>query len=266
MAKNSKIEWCDHSFNPWVGCQKISPGCDHCYAEGWAKRSGLVQWGPHADRRRTSAVNWRQPLKWANVARTARLGWENPDFTPPRRPRVFCASLADVFDNQAPEIWRSDLFALIEDTPELDWLLLTKRPENIREMIWPKWDAGLPSNIWLGFTAENQEWFDRRWPLVAQIPAVVRFCSYEPAIGPLRIGRASEPPKGLDWLICGGESGPRARMMDLQWARNARDDCSKAGIRFFFKQTTGKRPIPADLMVREFPGKEKDYVTRIGTI
>lgn len=119
MAANSKIEWTDHTFNPWLGCSKISPSCAHCYAEGWAKRSGLVKWGDHP-RRRTSAANWREPLKWNRAAEAAG-----------ERRRVFCASLADVFeDREELKPWRYDLWRLIEATPSLDWLLLTKRPEN----------------------------------------------------------------------------------------------------------------------------------------
>lgn len=128
MGENSTIEWTDHTFNPWVGCQKVSPGCDHCYAEGWSKRSGMVQWGPHGERKRTSEANWRKPIKWAKAVGPG-----------DKRPRVFCASLADVFDNRVPTQWRAELFNLIESTPGLDWLLLTKRPENIRKMLPDDW-------------------------------------------------------------------------------------------------------------------------------
>ena len=123
MAENSKIEWTDHTFNPWVGCTKVSPACDNCYAEAWAKRSGQVEWGNHP-RRVTSDSYWRQPIKWNRIA--ARDGV---------RRKVFCASLADVFDNQVDPQWRIDLFALINATPWLDWLLLTKRPQNIAKMV-----------------------------------------------------------------------------------------------------------------------------------
>ena len=122
MAENSNIEWCDHTFNPWIGCQKVSPGCDHCYAEAMMdKRYGRVQWGPHGERVRTSQNNWNMPLRWAKKANG-------------HRPRVFCASLADWLDNRAPREWRSDLGRVIEATPELDWLLLTKRPENYEKL------------------------------------------------------------------------------------------------------------------------------------
>jgi protein gp37 len=237
MAKNSKIEWTDHTFNPWIGCQKVSLGCDNCYAEKMMDhRYHKVQWGPHGTRIRTSQANWREPIKWDRAGRGIRQ-------------RVFCASLADVFDNQAPDGAREDLFLLIRRTPRLDWMLLTKRPENIANMLPTDWGNGWP-NVWLGATCEDQQHFDRRWPKLRDIPAVVRFISYEPAIAPLIIGNARP-----SWIICGGESGagPRTRMMDPGWARALRDECAAAAVAFFLKQMTRKAPIPDDLFVRQFP-------------
>jgi protein gp37 len=232
MGENSKIEWTDHTFNPWIGCQKVSPGCDHCYAEAMMDhRYGRVQWGPHGERKRTSAANWRKPRQWAKAANG-------------KRPRVFCASLADVFDNQVPGEWRSDLFDLIAATPELDWLLLTKRPENLVRMF----PTGRWENIWIGTTCEDQHHFDKRYPLIRGIRVPVHFVSYEPAIGPLSY-LWGKP----EWLICGGESGPSARMMDPAWARSVRDQCASSGVAFFMKQMTGKKPIPDDLLIRQFP-------------
>jgi protein gp37 len=229
MAENSKIEWTTHTFNPWIGCQKVSPGCDHCYAEAMMDhRYHKVQWGPHGERKRTSEA--------------ARLTGE--------RPRVFCASLADVFDNKVPADWRSNLFDLIAETPELDWLLLTKRPENMTKMLPPGWDAGWP-NIWIGTTAENQEQATRRGRILRDIPARVRFLSCEPLLS--EISFEAETLMALDWIIVGGESGGDARMMQAWWAEDIHDQCKAAGIYFFMKQMTGKRPIPANLMVREFP-------------
>lgn len=237
MAENSKIEWTDHTFNPWIGCQKVSPGCDHCYAEAMMDhRYGRVQWGPHGARKRTSLANWRKPLQWARRANG-------------RRERVFCASLADVFDNQVPPEWRADLFALIHATPELDWLLLTKRSENIRKMLPEGWGEGW-ANVWLGTTCEDQPNYDRRWPVLRATPARVRFISYEPAIGRLTLPTEGPHP---DWIICGGESGAGARFMRPDWARDLMNDCRQIGIAFFMKQMTGKKPIPHELMVREFP-------------
>jgi protein gp37 len=247
MGENSKIEWTDHTFNPWIGCQKVSPGCDHCYAEAMMDhRYHKVEWGPHGERKRTSEANWRKPRQWAKAARNA--GGII------KRPRVFCASLADVWDNQVPVQWRRDLFNLIYETPELDWLLLTKRPENIGDMLWAAiGEAELWPwpNVWLGTTAEDQKNYDRRLAALSKIPARVRFVSYEPAIGPLtpKTGIGTVP----DWIICGGESGRGARYMQPYWARLLLDHCADDGIAFFMKQMTGKAPIPADLLVRQFP-------------
>lgn len=242
MGENSAIEWTDHTFNPWVGCQKVSPGCDHCYAEGWSKRSGMVQWGPHGERKRTSEANWKKPINWAK-----KVGPGDA------RPRVFCASLADVFDNKVPTQWRDDLFKLIDETPGLDWLLLTKRPENIERLM--PYSSGVRPNVWLGTTCEDQPHYDRRWPILAAVPAAVHFISYEPALGPLEPhglwvrGRFTWP----DWLICGGESGPGRRPFDLAWANAVCDYCASSSIAFFMKQIDKVRPVPDDLMVREFP-------------
>lgn len=240
MAENSKIEWTDHTFNPWIGCQKVSPGCDHCYAEAMCNRYGWTEWGPHGERKRTSEANWKKPLAWNRAAQKAG-----------ERHRVFCASLADWLDNQAPQEWRRSLHALILATPDLDWLLLTKRIENYEKLA-PWKDSVIPGNVWLGVTAEDQANYDRRWPILRDIPARVRFISHEPALGLIYdIGHGHEVKP--DWLIMGGESGPGARTMDPQWASATRDVCAGLGIKFFFKQMTAKKPIPADLLVRQFP-------------
>lgn len=260
MAENSKIEWTDHSFNPWTGCTKVSPACDHCYAEGWAKRSGHVEWGPHGARRRTKPGIWNGPLKWNAEAKAKGI-----------RYRVFCASLADVFDNHRsilPE-WRRDLYDLIERTPHLDWLLLTKRPQNVKMFAPAMWlYDDWPAHVWIGTTVENQEEADRRIRHLLSIPAKVRFLSCEPLLAPLDLsphlwGRAEpctdcpdadcdcgamprhmlgEEPD-LAWVICGGESGPGARPMHPDWARDLRDQCAAAGVPFFMKQWGEYLPI-----------------------
>jgi protein gp37 len=252
----TKIEWANFVFNPWLGCQHVSEGCKNCYAEAMMdKRYGKVKWGPHGERVRTSDEYWKQPLRWAKRAREQRKDWElglglwSRHETFPR-PRVFCASLADVFDNQVPIEWRMDLFRLIAATPELDWLLLTKRPENIKKMSFDNFKEAWP-NVWLGTTCEDQPNFDHRWPILHKIPAAVRFISYEPAIGPLRLHLNGPHP---DWLICGGESGRGHREMLGHWESDIRHDCKQAGVSYFFKQMAGKRPIPADFpIVRQFP-------------
>lgn len=233
MAENSKIEWTHHTFNPWIGCQKVGPGCDHCYAEAWDAR-GLqrqeTRWGAHAGRTRTSPANWRKPLAWDRAAAAAG-----------ERHRVFCASLADVFDNHAsilPE-WRDDLWALIRATPHLDWMLLTKRPGNIAKMLPEDWGRGYP-NVWLGCTVVNQEEADRDVVKLFEVPAAVRFLSMEPLLGPIKIFDNSRGPDPdsllLNLIIVGGESGPGARPMHPDWARSLRDQCVAAGAAFHFKQ------------------------------
>lgn len=269
MAENTKIEWATHTFNPWTGCAKISPACDNCYAEGWAKRSGHVQWGSGQPRRRTSAKNWNLPRKWNLQAQIAQDAWarfkaEHPGLTDaelvaqgfikPERHRVFCASLADVFDNEVPMMWRADLFWLIHETPNLDWLLLTKRVGNAQRMIGEALtilsEAGVPMdcwpwpNVWLGATVVNQEEADRDIPKLLAVPAEKRFLSIEPMLGPIDLShwfsandlhQIDGGPK-LDWCIVGGESGPGARPMHPDWARSIRDQCAAAGVPFLFKQ------------------------------
>ena len=272
MGENSAIEWCDHTFNPWIGCQAISPACDNCYAAAWV--NGRLR-GNFSQRRRTVADNWRKPLRWDRMAKAAGV-----------RHRVFCASLADVFDNQVPEEWRADLWDLIQHTEHLDWLLLTKRPQNIAKML-PQPSTGWQNpgwpwpNVWLGTTVENQAEADRRILQLLAVPAAKRFLSCEPLLGPVRIlghlmegvdpghcaacggrhgftrcpntggiskTRTSVRPAdpgcqafrrkqfAIDWVIAGGESGPKARPMHPDWARDLRDQCAAAGVPFFFKQ------------------------------
>jgi protein gp37 len=227
MGENSKIEWCDNTFNPWIGCQKVSPGCDHCYAEAqnaFRKWNGGT-WGPHAPRKRTSDANWKNPIKWNNDAGVFKEEHGH-------RPRVFCASLADVFDNQAPSAWRQELFFLIRECDRLDWLLLTKRPQNILKMLPLDWGDGYP-NVWLGTTAEDQPHFDQRWKHLQEIPAIIKFISYEPALGPLRLPSDGPFP---NWLISGGESGGGARPVKRRWIRDIIADCRQHCVAVFHKQ------------------------------
>ncbi len=232
MGDTSKIKWTDSTFNPWIGCTNVSPGCDNCYAESMNAYRGWSEWGPRGKRRRTSDSNWRNPIKWDRKA-----SQEN------RRQRVFCASLADAFDNKAPEEWRADLFKLIKRTSNLDWQLLTKRPQNIARFLPNDWGEGY-ANVWLGITAEDQARYEQRWPILAAIPSVIRFVSYEPAIGPLNIEVFDNYP---DWLISGGESGAgqKTRVMDPMWARAVRDQCLMRKIAFFHTQWGDYRSNPA---------------------
>lgn len=239
MSENTKIEWCDHTFNPWEGCQKVGPGCDHCYAETRNARFAggtAINWGPGAPRRRTSASNWEMPKRWNDQASAF---WERHG----RRQRVFCASLADVFDNAVDPNWRADLFSLIHKTPRLDWLLLTKRIGNVEPMLGamnflygdnPSVLEMMPlPNVWIGATITNREEMLRDAPKLLAISARVRFWSAEPLLGDL-----GQVPKELlpEWVIAGGESGPGARPMHPTWARSLRDQCRQAGVPFLFKQ------------------------------
>lgn len=234
MAGLSKIEWTDSTFNPWVGCTKIErarhapSACDFCYAEKWAKRSGQVKWGNHA-RRRTTDSYWAGPVGWNRRSATFQSKYG-------RRQRVFCASLADVFDNQADPSWRIDLFKLIKQCDQLDWQLLTKRPQNIRKMLPADWGNGY-GNVWLGTTAEDAVAYQQRVSHLLELPAAVRFVSYEPALGPL--GPIAINGKTPDWIIFGGESGVRAdiaRPTKPEWVRKALSQCEAEGVAPFLKQ------------------------------
>ena len=233
MGKRTPIGWCDDTFNPWMGCQSVSPGCDNCYAEALVKRYGHADWGPHAERKRTAASTWAQPIRWNLASRLSK-----------RPALVFCSSLADVFDNKAPPGALDDLWRLIEKTPWLVWLLLTKRPQRIKQSLPGNWHRpanrfigksgdGVPHNVWLGISAENQTEYDRRWPILADIPCRRRFVSYEPALGPLDILKFQTRP---DWLIWGGESGPDSRPMQAKWALDITSQCERASIPVFGKQ------------------------------
>jgi protein gp37 len=227
MGANSRIEWTDHTFNPWMGCSKVSPACDGCYAEALMDlRYGKVQWGPHGERVRTAPANWKQPVKWNKEAAAAGT-----------RPRVFCASLADVFDNQVPPEWRADLFALIRATPNLIWLLLTKRPQNIVKMV-AAIDGGLPPNAALGTSVEDQVRFDLNVPALRKAKQLTSpafaFLSCEPLLGPL-VGMLHD----IDWVIAGGETDQgkhKARPSNPDWIRSLRDQSAAAGAAFHFKQ------------------------------
>ena len=230
MGQFSTIEWCDHTFNPWMGCTKVSPACDHCYAEQrMDHRLKRVSWGPGAARVRTSDNNWKDPLKWDRAA-------AQDD----NRPFVFCASLADVFDNEVDPAWRKDLFDLIEATPNLVWLLLTKRMGNVLKMTDPaRGGHALPRNVAIGATMANQAEYDRdRLKLVAvsaQRSPLFTFASFEPLLGPVVLDRNAP-----DWIIVGGESGPNARRMDPAWPRSMRGQCLDLGRVFNFKQNGGR--------------------------
>lgn len=317
MGANSKIEWCDHTHNRWMGCTKKSEGCANCYAEAMMdKRYGKVKWGPGGMRVRTSAQTWKQPLRWnketwRECVQCGYRGKVGPGETyylcrcgsretKPTRQRVFCGSLMDVGDDH-PSIlreWIEDLVRMIEQTPNLDWLLLTKRPGELYMVFGMFWGfEPWPENVWVGVSVEDQETANIRIPLLQSIPAAVKFLSCEPLLDHIDLSVAIEPDrfawdevnamddddepeefieeceaecdwvncghdlvvnpahreweerrrmvagfkmlthKGvINWVICGGESGPRARPVDPMWVRSLRDTCKEAKVPFFFKQ------------------------------
>jgi protein gp37 len=290
MGANSEISWTDATFNPWWGCVKVSPACTNCYAAAWAKRHG-TDWGPKARRRFFGEKHWNEPLKWNTKAAAEGV-----------RRRVFCASMADVFellpdghpdqDQMTAERYR--LWKLIGETPSLDWLLLTKRPENVIGMVPGSWlNEGFPRNVWMGTTAENQEYADLRVLHLLTIPAPVLFLSMEPLLSavdltpwmPLRRihcgNRVGEeggqfhgaewkgdehlhtgagphwfpavPFSGIHWVIAGGESGPGARPSDPAWFRSLRDQCQAAGVPFHFKQFGDWLPLASADEASHFP-------------
>lgn len=236
MGERTRIAWTEHTFNPWWGCERVSPGCQHCYAETFAKRTGNLVWGKNADRRRFGDKHWNEPLKWNRAAEAEG-----------RQHLVFCASMADVFEDRTDhDEDRARLWALIAATPFLTWQLLTKRPENVvgpnRWLTPPEWleePGDWPRNVWIGTTVEDQTRADERIPVLVGVPAPVRFLSCEPLLGPVVLDPSVDFP---EWVICGGESGPNHRPLNLDHARSLRDQCDAYGIPFFFKQVGGRLP------------------------
>lgn len=272
MSQNTAIEWCDATFNPWWGCTRISPGCDHCYAEHHARRFG-VRWGTTEPRRIASEKVWAEPVKWnaqrffecdcgyrgtlhqltTNIIHGcgSALRGREVNLRTTRR-RVFCASMSDWADGDAPEGARKRMWALIRATPNLDWLLLTKRSGNAERMLPEDWGDGY-ANVWLGATIVNQAEAERDVPKLLRTPARLRFLSCEPMLGPIDLEKPMPGPdlnqgggasmcqpwmiqSGIDWVIAGGESGRQARPMHPAWARSLRDQCAAANVPFLLKQ------------------------------
>jgi protein gp37 len=281
MGDKTLISWTDHTFNPWWGCARWSPGCKNCYADTLARRWGMDDlWHKNGPRRMMSENQWRQPARWNREAAAAGV-----------RAKVFCASMADVFeDHPAVTRGRKRLFGVIEDTPWLTWQLLTKRIENVAGMV--PWGGSWPANAWIGTSVENQDLADERIPELLRLDAApVRFLSCEPLIGPLNlIGQggdavgagiyalpdAPEYDDGepvcqdhgaenctqgctfVDWVICGGESGPGHRPMEIGWAESVVSQCQDARVPVWTKQDSGPRSgqqgrIPDELWLHEFP-------------
>lgn len=272
MGDVTKIAWTDSTFNPWIGCTKVGLGCDACYAEAQDKRwHGGEHWGPGAPRRRTSENLWKGPETWDRYRAAGKLTFKRKGADVPTPLWVFCASLADVFDNEVASAWRADLWRLIARTPHLRWQLVTKRVGNVSKMLPLDWEelTGIPfatafTHVGIIATVVNQEEYDRDVPKLLALKALgVRWVglSVEPMLGPISLGdRAAR----LDWIICGGESaqgGQPARPFELRWAYWLRDQCAAHGIPFFMKQL-GSNPLTMGPRVRNLV---REPVTAAGT-
>jgi protein gp37 len=253
----SRIEWTEVTWNPVTGCDKVSTGCDHCYAlrmAGRLKAMGQGKYQRDGDPR-TSGPGFGVTCHPASLALPYR--WRQPRL-------VFVNSMSDLFHPKVPDAFIARVFLVMAGTPHHTYQVLTKRPARMRAMLaWPEftsairprpWDCGWPlPNVWLGVSAEDQRWADRRIPLLLDTPAAVRFISAEPLLGPIDLTAAAwsrwsaTPPRwyqraglgGIGWVIAGGESGPGYRSVDLDRVRSLRDQCQKAGVPFFYKQQGG---------------------------
>lgn len=262
MGKNSSIEWTNHTFNPWWGCSKVSEACKYCYAESWSKRIGKELWGDSTERRFFGDDHWAEPDQWNKEARKQHT-----------KMRVFCASMADVFEaRENLDPWRARLWKIIEDTQYLNWLLLSKRPENFATMI--PWKYEYPRNIWLGTTVENQQTANKRISALINQPAAIRFISCEPLLGlidftPWLINQKRK--KNINWVIVGGESGPYARPMNPEWVKNIRNQCVRFGVSFYFKQWGSWRPSnngsyhsKHQIILKDFQGNDSIRLLKVG--
>lgn len=230
MAAHSKIEWTTHTFNIVWGCTKVSPACDHCYAETFAKRVGFQIWGQEAPRRTFGDAHWDEPHRWNRKALQRGV-----------RERVFCGSMCDVMeDRRELDPWRERLYPLIQETPALDWLLLTKRPQNFHRFFPQAWRTHAQPNVW-GLTTVESADYGWRIDALLDMPFVIRGLSVEPLLGPLDLTPWFKRG-GLHWVIIGGESGPGSRPFDMEWARSLVRQCREAGVACFVKQL-GALPV-----------------------
>jgi protein gp37 len=252
MSKDTGIPWAKHTFNPWWGCNKVSPGCDNCYAEKWANRWGFNKLWGRGVRRTFGIDHWNEPMKWNADAKKQGI-----------TERVFCGSMCDIFEQRRSadlDLYRARVFDLIHLTPNLEWLLLTKRPENIGEMISVfSWSIDRSPNIRIGTTIENQDVLDKRLTDLFKNWQGKNFISVEPMLSEVKFKQnwidyldgwytetefdshgdpepVQAPMPKIDWVICGCESGSSARPLDIDWVRDLRDQCAAANTPFFLKQ------------------------------
>ncbi len=266
MAENTNISWCDKTMNFWIGCTKVSPACTNCYAavDTFARReraNGRELWGPQADRHRTSAALWKKPYTWnkhtwrecLDCGNRGKVGAGYPFYlckcgsqnNKPTRQRVFVSSLSDICElhPQITDNMRAEIALMVIQCENLDFLFLTKRPENFNALWLNHFEGTLPDNLWVGTTVENQKYADERVRHLLDIEANVRFLSCEPLLGPVKLFGFGSPTwgylakgNGIDWVIAGGESGSKARPSNPKWFTSLRDQCKEAGVAFHFKQ------------------------------
>jgi protein gp37 len=258
MGENTKIEWVNHTFNAWIGCTRISDACDNCYAAAMSHRRGWASFETGAPRHRTTQAYWRQPLLWNHKAQARGI-----------RAKVFGPSLADPFDAEVSDAWRRDYLDLIEQTPWLDYILLTKRPQVAAKFFAQR---KVPDNVWPGITAETQKMLALRAPPILSIAAKVHVVSAEPLLGPLDLspwlprprqaGTSRDRAHSLTWVVAGGESGPKARPSHPDWFRALREQCAVAGVPFFFKQW-GEH-APDHNASGDAPGAEDGVMRKVG--
>lgn len=264
MSENTLISWSDATFNPWIGCTEVSPGCLNCFARrDFDTRKHVAKWGPGNPRHRTGIDNWLLPTRWNKVA------WAECKSCGTRAPlhrvhlqdgecwdcgsrlfsasprRVFCGSLCDVFDNEVDPQWRVDLLELIARCDNLEWLLLTKRVVNAHRMLdealgvlshgLTRWDDAPWPHVTIGQSVCNQKETREIEKLLA-LPASRRFISVEPMLSEIDVRPYLRGPVKVDWVIAGGESGPHARPMHPEWIRSLAEQCREAGVPFHFKQ------------------------------
>lgn len=267
MGSFSHISWCDHTMNFWIGCTKVSEGCKFCYAEvdTFARRErshGNELWGPTASRHRTSSALWKLPYAWNKKSEWLECrdcGWRGhlsamnyitgayrcPSCegisTHPTRQRVFCQSLSDICEDhlQVTFEMRREISTIVMDCKNIDFLFLTKRPENFNRLWLEHFAGSLPDNLWVGTSVENQKAADARIGEIANIKAKVLFLSCEPLLGHIDFNASPELRDAfgkINWVIVGGESGIHARPMNPIWATSIRNQCEEADIPFHFKQ------------------------------